>query len=211
MLCAKCQSAMPWLDRECCPRCALPAPCGSVCPAGRLAFSAAWAPVEHAGPARALVAALKFRGAVGLADAMGAEMGRRAPDSLLSGATLIAVPADPWRRRYRGLDHALLLTTAVARQRSLPVALALRRSGPAPRQAGRSRRARMVSGRIEVAAVIEPPPVCVLVDDVHTTGATLDACASALIAAGASTVRVMTYARTLPVASGKRMFTTPTF
>ena len=202
---------MPWLDQKCCLRCALPLPCGSSCPARRHAFGAAWAAVEHAGPARALVVALKFRGAVGLADAMGSEIGRRAPRSLLEGAVLVPVPADPWRRRRRGLDHALLLTTAVARERSLPVALALRRSGPAPRQAGQSRRVRTVKGRIEVEAVIEPPPVCVLVDDVHTTGATLDACAKALITAGTSRVSVVTYARTLPAASGKRMVIQPTF
>ena len=202
---------MPWLDEPCCEHCALPLPCGSSCPARRHAFGAAWAATEHAGPARALVVALKFRGAVGLADAMGAEMARRAPRSLLAGAVLVPVPADPWRRRRRGLDHALLLATAVARQRSVPVALGLRRTGPAPRQAGQSRRVRTVKGRIDVEAVIDPPPICVLVDDVYTTGATLDACARALIEAGATSVRAMTYARALPPASGKRMFIRPTF
>lgn len=88
---------MPWLDRPCCKRCALPLPCGSACPARRQAFSRAWAAAEHAGPARALVAALKFRGAVGLADAMGAEMAHRAPPEMLGAAVLVPVPADPWR------------------------------------------------------------------------------------------------------------------
>jgi predicted amidophosphoribosyltransferase len=39
--------------------------------------------------------------------------------------------------------------------------------------------------------------VAVLVDDVHTTGATLDACARVLMASGAREVRAVTYARTL--------------
>ena len=42
-----------------------------------------------------------------------------------------------------------------------------------------------------------PPRAALLVDDVHTTGATLDACARALKAGGAETVAAVTYARTL--------------
>jgi predicted amidophosphoribosyltransferase len=43
----------------------------------------------------------------------------------------------------------------------------------------------------------EAPARVVLVDDVHTTGATLQACASALVSAGSSQIRAVTYARTL--------------
>src|SRR2546423_13984232 len=60
-LCPSCRRALPWLPEPRCPRCGLPAPCRP-CPAAGAAFDAAWAPLAHDGPARALVAALKFRG-----------------------------------------------------------------------------------------------------------------------------------------------------
>src|SRR5690349_16734490 len=60
-LCAGCRRELPFLRGPCCPRCALPLPCGRRCPARLAPFAASWAPVAHAGPARELVAALKFR------------------------------------------------------------------------------------------------------------------------------------------------------
>jgi predicted amidophosphoribosyltransferase len=199
VLCPACRRGLPWLTGPRCPRCALPPPCRP-CPARGAAFARAWAPLEHSGPARALVNALKFEGALALADLMAAQIAAGTPPELLAaggGAGLVPVPAHPARARRRGFDQAKRLAAALSRRTGLPVAACLRRRGPAGRQLGASRRARTAPGRIEVAAGGEVPARAVLVDDVHTTGATLDACARALRSRGAEEVAALTYTRAL--------------
>src|SRR4051794_28141272 len=71
-LCPACAAALPWLPGRCCPCCALPSHRGRRCPAAGAAFGRAWAPLAYDGVARRLVGALKFRGALPLADLMAA-------------------------------------------------------------------------------------------------------------------------------------------
>ena len=97
----------------------------------------------------------------------------------------------------RGLDQADRLARALARRTGLPGQAALRRSGSGVRQVGASRAARLAPGRLNVVAAGPAPAEAVLVDDVHTTGATLRAGAAALRAAGAERVVCVTYARAL--------------
>lgn len=159
---------------------------------------AAWAPVAFSGPARDLVHALKFHGARSAADVMAAQIVAGAPPGLLApGAALVPVPSHPRHVRRRGADHARVLTRLVARRTGLPLAPCLARAGPAARQVGASRAARRAEGRIRVAVRGRPPPWVVLVDDVHTTGATLHACGNALRAGGSDVVSAVTYARAL--------------
>jgi len=157
-----------------------------------------WTPVAYEGPARAVVHALKLRGALGLAELMAAQMVATAPPGLLApGVALVPVPTPAARRRRRGFDHAALLAGAIAERTGLPVAACLRRSGPAPRQARARRADRLAAGRVELAVCGPVPPSAVLVDDVHTTGATLRACARKLVANGALQVTSLAYARAL--------------
>ena len=193
-LCPPCRTALSWLPPDTCPRCALPRPCGPPCPAARAAFTRAWSPLAYEDTARALVAALKFRGRLAVADLMAAQIAANAPDGLLAG-TLVAVPTAPRRRRARGFDQAALLVAAVHRRTGLPVARLLQRSDHA-RQAGAGRSARLAAP-IAVTVRGRAPALVTLVDDVHTTGATLDSCAKALQTSGAQRVQALTYARTL--------------
>jgi predicted amidophosphoribosyltransferase len=197
-VCPACRAAMPWLRGPRCPRCALPAPCGRRCPMAGGAIARAWTPLAFEGPARSVVHALKLRGALGLADLMAAQMVATAPPGLLApGVVLVPVPTPPARRRRRGFDHGALLAAAIGDRTGLEVVRCLRRTGPATRQAGARRAARLADGRVRLAVCKPVPRRVVLVDDVHTTGATLEACARKLRADGAFEIAALAYARAL--------------
>jgi predicted amidophosphoribosyltransferase len=123
-------------------------------------------------------------------------MTARAPADLLAGVgTVVPVPADPSRRRRRGEDHATLLAAAVAAALGHPLGrpLVRRRAAVAQHEQDRSARRRLAPP--EVISAVDG--TVLLVDDVHTTGATLRAASGALRAAGARRVVVLTALRTL--------------
>ena len=159
-----------------------------------------WAPVSYEGPARALVGALKFRGAAGLATPMAAQIVAGAPPRFLNpAASLVPVPLLPSRARRRGFNQAELLAVAVARRTGREAADCLIRRGPgSTRQVGRGRaeRLRGIAGSVALRTGTRCPSDVILVDDVVTTGATLSAGAQALREAGAGRVMALAYART---------------
>ena len=198
LVCPACLRELRWLGGGVCRRCAQPRHGGRACPAAGAAFATAWAPLAYAGSASGLVRALKFRGALPLAALMAAQMAANAPAWALEGATaVVAVPPVPARRRRRGFDPAELLAAELARRLSLGIADCLGRAGRGPRQLGARRAERRAPGRIDVRAAGPVPERVLLVDDVHTTGATLAACARALRDGGATCVRALSYARAL--------------
>ena len=91
----------------------------------------------------------------------------------------------------------IAVTVKVAARLALPQAACLRRRDHGRPQVGATRRERRRAGRLAIELRAPPPPRVLLVDDVHTTGATLDACARALRAGGCEEVTAITYARTL--------------
>lgn len=195
VLCGACRRALPWLPADCCPRCALPRPCRR-CPARDAPFAAAWAAVAYEGVARNALHALKFDAARPLADVMAAQIAAGAPPAILRGA-IVAVPAHPGRRRARGFDPAQLVARSLARRTGLPLVAALVRGRAATRQVGASREIRRMPGRLDIRARGPAPERVVLVDDVHTTGATLSACADALGRSGCRQINALTWARAL--------------
>ena len=152
---------------------------------------------------REAIHAFKFGGRRGLADPLGdlmTELGL----SALPGATpdlLLPVPLHRRRERERGYNQALLLSRRLQRAWGIPVAadVLVRRGTTAPQaNLDAPARRRNVGGAF---AVPNPEAVfgrhVVLVDDVLTTGATAGECARCLLRAGASTVGVLTIARTV--------------
>jgi ComF family protein len=177
-LCRSCRGALRWAEGEAEPVCGVPA----------------WAPVSYEGPARALVRALKFRGARGLAGELAAAIAAGAPAGLLEGA-LVPVALSRGRGRERGYNQAAELARALSVRTGLPVHELLVREHGGARQMGRGRGARLAQAPRFRAGRLAPPRA-VLVDDVITTGATLAACANALRGAGAREVVAVAYART---------------
>jgi predicted amidophosphoribosyltransferase len=146
----------------------------------------------YRGVIRALVVGLKFGRRLALAGPAAAALAGACPEGELAGE-VVPVPAASVRWRWRGFDPAEELALALSRTARLPYNPCLRRRH-GPRQVGRSRRSRLASPP-RVALGRPAPTLAVLVDDVHTTGATLGACAAALRAGGCQRLIALTLAR----------------
>jgi ComF family protein len=172
---------------------------GAVC--GECWALARLAQGDYDGALRHIIHAFKYEGRRSLAAPLGAMLRASGADVLRDASCTVPVPLHPWRRLTRGFNQAADLS----RHLGLPVVHALRRTRMTMTQAGLTAAARQrnVRGAFRrspwlSAAVRErliEDRIVVLVDDVKTTGATLDACAAILRDAGARDVRTLTLAR----------------
>jgi ComF family protein len=157
------------------------------------------APFEYGYPLHSLVHALKYRGELAAARVFGSLLGGRAAALGLDRAAdvLLPVPLHPSRLAERGFNQSLEIARWVSREAGLPVdpRLAQRRRSTLP-QVGLHGPARVANVRDAfVAAAGVSGRRVVLVDDVTTTGSTLQALATALLAAGALEVDAWCVAR----------------
>ena len=181
-VCERCGSPGPWSVRRC-PECA----------GRRLAFASARSAIVYDARARALVRAWKERGRRRLACEAATILAEVIPPPV--AVALVPVPGDPERAWERGHVPATSFASELARIWERPVLDVLVRTRPLPRQRGLSLNARRKNVRGSVAARAELAEEVCLVDDVYTSGATVDACARACRTAGARLVRVVTFAR----------------
>lgn len=189
-LCDRCGDPLPsWrvisIPRATCPRCRRRPP----------VVDRAAAVGAYDGALRAIVHAIKYEGRRSLAKPLAALIRQRCQHVLEGAHVAVPVPLHPSRRRSRGFNQAFDL----ARPLGPPVVHALRRTRATPSQTELPAAQRHRNMRHAFAPARRAPRltgmIVVLVDDVSTTGATLDACAQVLAQMGAREVRAVTAAR----------------
>lgn len=197
-----------FLEEPRCVQCGIPFPypigkgaiCGA-CAANPPRYAMARSAFVYDEASRPLVLALKHAGRTDALAAYGRWMGRAGAECLEQADGLIPIPLHPRRLRQRRFNQSLLLAQAVSAQSGVPVMPhVLERNRATPSQGGLSAKARMrnVAGAFAVrekAHTTVSGGRFVLIDDVHTTGATLDACARVLKRNGAKDVTALTLAR----------------
>jgi ComF family protein len=207
-LCPACWSKLSFITRPYCERLGIPFvydPGPGILSmeaiAAPPAYQRARAAVRFDEISRALVHALKYSDRLDLAPMMGRWLSHAGRELLAEADALVPVPLH-WRRLWaRRFNQSAMLAAAISAESGVPIATGLlRRVKPTAQQVGLSRteRAANVQGAFRV-----PPEArggvagrrSVLVDDVLTSGATVDGCARALLRAGAANVDVLIFAR----------------
>jgi ComF family protein len=204
--CGDCWQGLRFLGGAQCDQCGEPfaheqgpgALCGA-CLADAPPWRRARAALAYDGAARTAMLRFKLADRQHLAGMMAEAMRRAGREMLGPGVLLVPVPLHRWRLWRRGFNQALLLARELARgsgaDLSVDGLMRVRATRPSV-GLGAEARAANVRGAFRVRA----PEVflgraVVLVDDVLTSGATAAACARTLLAAGAASVDVLTYAR----------------
>jgi ComF family protein len=202
LLCPLCDADLPRLAGSLCPRCALPSPGSAVCGACLARpprYDATVAALAYRFPADVLVQALKFRGELALAPLLGALLAARLADAA-PVRWIVPVPLSRARLAERGFNQALEIARPLARATGAQLAPELcerARDTPAQAELALAARATNVRGAFRSPRLIAAETVAV-VDDVMTSGATLDEIARTLKAAGAARVVNWVLARTPP-------------
>jgi len=198
--CSACDAALPCLNPAHCPVCALPVLDGLICGLCLQQpphFKRTLAVYAYAFPLNKLVLAFKYGEKFHLAKLLG--------DKLAQGVTVrpdcvVAMPLHPTRLQQRGFNQSLQLARSIARQLSLPLlpwACQRIRDTASQSTLPWKERDKNVRKAFKCTAEVAGKHVAV-VDDVMTTGSTLNELALALLNAGATEVSVWVVARTLP-------------
>ncbi len=207
--CQPCWNRITPILSPTCPRCSYPFPsphvlshspehvCGP-CRTRPPAYNRAWTPYAYQSPLKEAIGLLKYHGKTQLAPSL-AQLIAQATPAPTNVDAIIAVPLHPDRLREREFNQALLLAHHLGKQWNLPVLTdVLRRTKPTRPQTSLTRRERLKNLRkcfsVTTPSAIEGKTMLV-VDDVFTTGTTVNECAKALRKAGAQAVYVQTLAR----------------
>ncbi len=209
-ICTDCLSEIHWIEPPFCSLCGTPYvsqgimdhPCGG-CSTKKRYFTIARSIGAYEGSLREAIHRWKYEGKTFLTPYFGQQMveGLSRYWDPKEVDLLIPVPLHKNRLRERGFNQALLLVREIHSRTGIPyLKRTLRKRKPTPPQVNLSglERERGVKGAFEITAgdkIVEKS--ILLIDDVYTTGATVNECAKVLLEAGAKRVDVLTLARTV--------------
>ncbi len=202
LLCPACADDLPRLAGQRCPCCALPSPDSHLCGACLKhppAFERVRAPFAYLFPATILIQQLKYQGQVAIAAWLAEKMAATTEPATKTDR-LIPMPLHPARLRQRGFNQAALLAAGLGRQLGITVDHGVcRRVRDTPPQVDLplSERRRNIRGAFACHVDLTGQRIA-LVDDVMTSGASLDELARVVRQAGAASVETWIAARTLP-------------
>ena len=201
LLCESCVSDLPRLTPPLCLRCALPVPHGDIC--GQCLsnpphFDATLAAYRYDFPLDKLIQSFKYGHRLALGAYFGSQIARLAAACRVD--RILPMPLHPERLRERGFNQALELARPISLLLGVPLEIRLcQRLRHTPAQADLDRREREKNMRhaFHCTADLGGENV-LLVDDVMTTGASLNECARTLKFHGAASVTALVVARAVP-------------
>ena len=203
-LCADCKNQIKMVKTFCCPRCGRINRNGGYCPncenqKKNFLTGVLVAADYERGPTKELIHHLKYAGIIEVAPILaGMLISRLAKSKLRGKKVLVPVPLHWFKKRSRGFNQAEILAKIVSYKAEIPLALALKRKKNTKSQVeltGRERRENLVGAFVCVDAAAVKDKTVILVDDVATTGTTLNECARVLRTAGARQVWGLVVAR----------------
>jgi len=207
-LCVDCWPKFTFIGAPMCVLCGYPFPHAvgqdaicAACTKRQPDFDAARAALVYNDASREIILRFKHADRTRYANALGTWLSRAGAELVPLADAIVPIPLHPRRLIRRRYNQSLLLSRGLARLTGLPVLPdVLRRNRHTPSQGGLSRgaRHRNVRGAFSLrrGAAIEGKSI-LLIDDVYTTGATVEACARALKKGGAAQVYVLTLARVI--------------
>lgn len=203
-LCPTCLATVQPITLPTCVRCGHPlqkdgAPCPE-CRKHPFVITRIQAAAWHDGAVREAIHALKYNRRRDVSKPLGEILAQQISKSNLRCDFVTAVPLHPTREQTRGYNQAELLAKHAAALSGMRYESVVRRTRATADQVGLDGRARRenVANAFRADAHFVAGKTILLIDDVATTGATLDACAAALVASGARAVYGLTVARPRP-------------
>lgn len=202
LICPSCQRKLPRINPPICPRCGRPQPSGIICPAcysQRHEIDGIRSPFRFEAVIRQAIHQFKYHNLRAIAEPLAVLLGDYLTAKPIPGEVLVPVPLHHRRLRERGYNQSELLARELGKLIGLPVAANClareRHTPPQARTTSVSERQSNVSHAFTCHDQRCKDKKVLLIDDVATSGATLEACAAALKAAGASSVWGLTLAR----------------